>query len=146
MRRRRRLVLPIVGLVLFAGETYHSVRTNREGSSAPSRYFWWSFIRLDSDPGSKSPQVPAPCKSGEEHCVSWDLPNRWIDPGWLSEWLMLSAAPAFIVEAVVLGSLRHLGVNEIWVFMISMPMLIFGWYYFIGWLIDLRTSSRDRIT
>jgi hypothetical protein len=59
---------------------------------------------------------------------------------------MLSAAPAFIVEAVVLGSLRHLGVNEIWVFMISMPMLIFGWYYFIGWLIDLRTSNRDRIT
>ncbi|MGB9465504.1 MAG: hypothetical protein WBR10_10350 [Candidatus Acidiferrum sp.] len=48
----------------------------------------------------------------------------------------MSAIPAFVVEAVVIGGLGRIGINEIWGFMISMPLLIFAWYYFVGWLID----------
>jgi hypothetical protein len=59
---------------------------------------------------------------------------------------MLSAAPAFIVEAIVLRGLRHLGMNEILAFMISMPFLIFGWYYFVGWLIDFLIFKLRRHT
>ena len=85
---------------------------------------------------NRYPRVPASCKTGEENCSTWDLSYMWLDPGWLVKWLMWSAAPAFIVEAVVLGALRHLDTNEIWTFMISMPLLIFGWYYFVSWAID----------
>jgi hypothetical protein len=144
MLRRRRLILPIVGLFLFAAETRHSVRTNREGHSPSNRYFWWSFIPLDSDPKSKHPRVPTPCKTGEKNCTTWELPNIWVDPGWLSKWFMLSAAPAFVVEGLILGGLGHLGINQVWAFMISMPMLVFAWYYLVGWLIDRRISKLSR--
>jgi hypothetical protein len=60
----------------------------------------------------------------------------WVNPGWLSKWLMLSAMPAFVVEAAILVGLSRLGINEIWGFIISMPLLISAWYYFVGWLID----------
>jgi hypothetical protein len=136
MRKRWRLILPIVGLILFAAETRHSVQTNREGRSPSNRYFWWSSIPLDSDPKNRHPQAPTPCRTGEKNCTTWELPYMWVDPGWLSKWLMLSAMPAFVVEAAILVGLSRLGINEIWGFMISMPLLIFAWYYFVGWLID----------
>jgi hypothetical protein len=69
MRNGWRLILPVIGLILFAGETYQSVRTNRLEERNPDRYFWWASIRLDSDPLNKHPQVAIPCKNGEENCV-----------------------------------------------------------------------------
>jgi len=135
MYKRWRFALPLAGLLLFAAETY-PVRVNRESHSVYSRYFWWSFIRLDSDPMQRHPRGPTPCETGKANCTRWDLPYMWVDPGWLSELLMWTALPAFVVAAVMVGGLRRLGINEIWGFMISMPLLIFGWYYFVGWLID----------
>jgi len=117
---------------------------NREGQRNPSRYFWWSFIRLDSDPLNKYPRVAAPCERGSGNCVSWDLPNMWVDPGIVTEVLMVSALPAFAIGAFIVGGLGRLGINQIWSFMISMPILIFTWYYFIGWLIDRWVLKRPR--
>jgi len=134
MRIRWRFLLPIIGLLLFAGVTYDSLRVNREAKNTTGRYFWWSNIRLDSDPLNTQPS--APCKAGNADCASWDQAYIWVDPGWLTKLLVLSAFPAFLVEALILGGLRRLGISEVTTFMISMPLLIAAWYYFTGRLLD----------
>ena len=136
MSKRWRIALPIVGLTLFAALTYNSLRINRETQSTPSRYFWWTSIRLDSDPLNRDPKGATPCKSGEENCVTWDLPDRWVDPGWLARFLMLSALPAFVVGGFTVSGLGRLGLSQVSSFMFLMPALIFAWYYFVGWLLD----------
>ncbi len=138
MRLRWRLVLPVVGLFLFGSETYQSVRMNREGQHSPSRYFWWSSIRLDSDPLDRHPRVATPCKNVVENCGTreWDLVDRLVDPGWLTVSLMLSALPAFAVGKFIVASLGRLGINQIWSFMILVPLFLSSWYYFLGWLVD----------
>jgi hypothetical protein len=57
---------------------------------------------------------------------------------------MVSALPAFLVGVAIVRGLGHLGVNEVWSFFTSMPLLIFAWYYFIGWLIDRLKSRRTQ--
>ena len=142
MRIRWRLVLPLAGLIAFAAVTKSSLDMNRETLQNPSRYFWWSSLRLDSDPLNR--RSPARCSNDEANCARWDLlQDTWGDPGWIAKGLMVSALPAFIAGALIVHGLGHLGVNEVWSFLISMPFLIFAWYYFIGWLID-RLKSRRR--
>ncbi len=142
MSPRWRVILPVVGLLLFVGETYQSVRVNRATSHNASKYFWWSSIRLDSDPLNKHPQGIAPCKAGEENCVIWDLRGIWVDPGLLTMLLMLSGLPASVICAILVCALGHLGISEIWSFMISMPLLFLSWFYFLGRLIDRRKFKR----
>jgi hypothetical protein len=67
MRARWRVVLPAVGLLLFAGLTYDSVRINRENNNA-GRYFWWLTLRLDSEPGNS--QVSASCNGANADLTS----------------------------------------------------------------------------
>ena len=43
MPRRWRVLLPVIGLSLFANLSYHSVINNREADRTPSRYFWWDI-------------------------------------------------------------------------------------------------------
>lgn len=77
-----------------------------------------------------------PCPRDPENCTEFDLEYAWIDPGPLPRLLVLSALPAFVVGAVVVESLGRLGINEVISFMILMPLLICGWFYFLGWFID----------
>ena len=142
MRLRGKLILPVAGLILFAGETYDSVRVNREGHHQPGRYFWWSSIRLDSDPLDRRPRAAPRCKIDEENCVSGDLTGMWVDPGWLTMLVTLSGLPAFVAGKIIVVGLGHLGINEIWSFMILIPILLFAWYYFIGLLVDRWVSRR----
>lgn len=142
MRIRWRFLLPIIGLLLFAGVTYNSVRFNREAERTTARYFWWSSIRLDSDPLNRQPSTP--CKDGKTGCVSWDPVYIWVDPGWLTKSLILSAFPAFLIGAMIVGGLRRLGISEISTFMISMPLLIVGWYYLVGRLVDHWANKLSR--
>jgi hypothetical protein len=146
MRRRWQLILPVVGLLLFAGESYISLRNNREAQKTPSRYFWWVSIRLDSDPLSQRPQVAIPCKDAQGDCVSWDPVSLWVEPGLLAEALMLSALPAFVVGAFVVATLGRFGVSEVSSFMVTMPLLICAWYWVVGWLIDRWRFKRLRQT
>jgi hypothetical protein len=83
MRVRWSLVLPASGLILFAALSCHSLGVNREVfKSRPSRYFWWSSIRLDSDPLSKHPMVPTTtCQDENKDCSTWDPVYIWVDPG-----------------------------------------------------------------
>src|SRR5260370_24968458 len=137
---RWRLALSILGLILFGAGSCDSFRFQ----PTHSRYFWWSSIRLDSDPLNKHPQTPTPCKPETEDCAYFDPQNMWVDPGWLAKLLVLSGFPAFLAGAAVVGGLGRLGINQITSFMVSMPLLIFGWYYLLGWLID-RRRFRSRL-
>jgi len=145
MRMRWRLALPIIGLTLFGAVTYHSVRMNRLGPSAPGRYFMWSAIRLDSDPLSRRVQLSNPCGSANEGCVGWDIRtiDSWPHPTWLERLFALSALPALVTASGITIGLGRLGTNEILSFMISMPLFSFAWFYFIGWLLDRRRYKRS---
>jgi hypothetical protein len=144
--RRWRVILPIIGLILFGAVSYHSLRVNQETQHIPSRYFWWSAIRLDSDPMNKRTRTTVPWENGKENCVNWDLKDRWVDPGLVEEFLMLSALPAFIVGRFTVVGLGRLGISQVSSFMFLMPVLIFVWYYFIGWLLDRWIGKKSHLT
>jgi hypothetical protein len=40
--------------------------------------------------------------------------------------------------------LSNLGIDEVLTFMVSMPILIFAWYYLVGWLIDRLSHKRQQ--
>jgi hypothetical protein len=131
-----------MGLSLFIALTHNSLRMNRDiQKRSPSRYFWWTSIRLDSDPLNRHPKrTTTPCKNGEGNCANWELPPIvWVDPSCLAKFLMLSALPAFVFGTAVV---RGLGVSEVWSFAIVMPLLISAWFYFVGWLIDRRVHKQ----
>ncbi|HKW63690.1 MAG TPA: hypothetical protein VJN89_14160 [Candidatus Acidoferrum sp.] len=118
--------MPAVGLLLFALEAWESNRDSQFQPS-PRRYYWWSFIQLDSDPLNRRPH---PQDQG------WDLPYKIVDPGYLANFIYLSGLPAFAASALVLRALSRLGVSQALTFFISAPILLFTWYYFLGWLLD----------
>jgi len=70
----------------------------------------------------------------------------WVEPGWLVNYLMYSALPAFVCGMAIVSVLWRLGINEIWSFLISMPILIFAWFYFVSWLVDRWIFQRRRQT
>src|SRR5882672_7414492 len=135
MRTRWRLILPCLGWLLFALGSYESFRNDRLVHKQPSRYFWWSSIRLDSAPLEKHSRI-TPCKEVEVDCVGWDPSSIWVDPGLLAETLILSALPAFAVGALIVGCLGRFGISQVSTFMVTMPTLIGAWYYLVGWSFD----------
>jgi len=143
MQKRWRMVLPIIGVILFSAASYHSLRRNQEIQRAPSRYFWWSAIRLDSDPANKRNWGATPCEGGKENCVGWDRRNIWVYPSLTEQFLMLSALPAFVVGEFAVRGLGRMGISQVSSFMFLMPVLIVAWYYLIGWLLDRWISKRS---
>lgn len=134
---RWRFILPSIGLLLFAEVSYDSLNLNHETGRSYGRYFWWSSVRLDSDPRNKHPHLAAPC------CVDWDPQYIWIDPGWLTKVLLVAALPAFGVDLFVIRGLASFGVSEVTSFFVSIPLLIGGWFYFGGLLIDRWRHKRS---
>jgi hypothetical protein len=133
MRLRLSVILPILGLVLFAAVSYRSMAVNHHEQEAPRKYYSWSTLRLDSDPLNKNP------------AFGFDTPpNKKIAPGWLDRVLVLSALPAFLVDTAVVVGLSKLGIDEVLTFMVSTPVLLFAWYYFCGWLIERWIFRRKR--
>jgi len=143
MRIHWRIVLPICGLSLFGLLTYKSIEFNRH--IPPGRYFWWCGGRLDSDPLGKHPRPPVsnPCFNEEPGCTPEQPIYIDVDPGWLVRTLTLAALPAFLVGMGILRGSARLGVSEVVSFMASMPLLIYAWFYFLGWLIDRRKDKRS---
>lgn len=144
MGLRWSVILPIAGLLLFTAVTIHSSAQNQHDAAHPRKYFWWSSLRLDTDPLNKRSVSNEPCSGAQADCTGWSrLPNRWIAPGLLDRILVFSALPAFFAGAVVVVTLSKAGVDEVLSFMVGMPILLFGWYYLVGWLIE-RWSVRRR--
>jgi hypothetical protein len=130
MRMHWKLALPAIGLVLFAHVTYLSVRRH---NNATSRYFWWSSIPLDSEPVNQSHSA---CKSGTINCQVFGPESIYVTTSLPARVLMLSTAPAFLLGTLMLEEFAWHGINEIPVFFVIMPLLICGWFYSLGFLID----------
>ncbi len=137
---RWRFILPAVGLLLFAGETRTSYREWRV-EPQPRKYFWWAFIRLDSDPLNRHPRSQV---VRSESISGWVLRSKIVDPGYLTESSLVLGLPAFLASKFIVAALSKLGVSQILSFMISTPILLFAWYYFLGWLLDRWRVRRRR--
>lgn len=136
MKKRWRVILPVVGLLLFAVGTCAELRFNRELNS--HRYFWGSGIRLDRDPLNRRPLdywYPT-CRDAAANCEGSEPVAVWVDPGFLSIALFTSGAPGFLVGRLLVRGFGKLGVNELVTFMIAIPLLLAGWYFLLGWLFD----------
>jgi hypothetical protein len=130
--RRELLVLPIIGLSLFALGSYASHRLNQHHAS--NKYFYWSSIRLDCDPLNMQRKGLRSCKPDDPNCPEEDTLFISVHPGLVAKTLILSALPAFFLGRFLSHALGRLGVSELTTFMISVPMLMFGWYYFVSWI------------
>jgi hypothetical protein len=64
-----------------------------------------SAIRLDTDPTNQRNWNSQTCKEGEEHCVTWELTNTWVNPGLLDGFLLVTAFSAFIFGRLFVGLL-----------------------------------------
>ena len=145
MQLRWSVILPVIGLILFVAVSYRSVRDNHKEQDEPTRYYWWSSLRLDTDPLNEHPAPAKPCENGKENCSSWnDLRARWVTPALLDRFLIVSSLPAFLTGLAIVIGLSNFGIDEVLTFMVSMPILLFGWYYFVGWLIERWIYRRTR--
>ena len=145
MQLRCSVILPIIGLILFAAVSYRSMDVNHHEEDTPTKYYWWSSLRLDSDPLDRDRQVANPCRSQNENCANWDPANdKRVEPGRLDRLLVFSALPAFLAGTAIVAGLSKLGIDEVLAFMVSMPILLFAWYYGVGWLIDAWSQRRKQ--
>ena len=145
MRRFWRVVLPIVGLLLFSLVSWHDFRVNREiHQHLPNKYFMWSAIRLDTDPANRGNWDVGKCKDSDENCVRWDLKDTWVDPGLLDGFLLLTAFPAFVLGRLIVGFLGTMGINQLTSFMLLMPVLLLIWFYFVGRVLDGWIQRRSK--
>ena len=145
VRRRWSVILPAVGLLAFSVISYYSFRWDQEVRGHAARHFYWSFIRLDTDPLGRH-TIPAsnvvPCQDGSQDCVEFDPEIRRVDPGYLELALETTAFPAFVVSFLIVVGLGKLGVDQVWSFMVTAPLFIPAWFYLMGWLVDRWRSKR----
>jgi hypothetical protein len=142
MRIRFSVILPVLGLLLFAAVSYRSMAANPEAQSVPNKYYWWSSLRLDTDPLNRHPQFANPCQNNQQNCSDWKPAYLDISPSGLDKLLIFSALPAFLAGAGLVIGLSKLGVDEVLTFMVSMPILLFAWFYLVGWLLDFLIARR----
>lgn len=133
----------MAGLMIFGLLTSDSLAKNRPRG----RFFYWGTIKLDSDPLYK--ERSAPCQNDVAPCVGWGdkgPPDAglWLRPTGIEESLVWSALPAFILGEMIVHGLSALGVSQVASFFVSVPLLIFVWYYSLGWLIDRWWQRRTR--
>jgi len=142
---RWRLVLPLVGLIVFTAISYHSYRVSREGPSVPGRFFLWSTLRPDSDPLNR--HYLSPCLESKDPCVGWDpvvVDTQWARPAPVERWFARFTFPAFFVSTLIVFGLGRLGISQVLSFFVSMPLLTLAWYYFVVWLVDRWRFQRSR--
>ena len=145
MQLRWSTILPMTGLFLFTAVAYRSMPANHHDRVVPRRYYWWSSLRLDSDPLNRNPAPPKPCPEGIANCSNGETPNVKIAPGWLEKSLVVTGFPALLAAFAVVASLSKRGIDEVLTFFVSMPILLFGWYYLVGWLIERWLVRRARL-
>jgi len=61
----------------------------------------------------------------------------------LTKVLLVLALPAFGVDLFAIRGFAGFGVSEVASFFASMPLLIGGWFYFVGLLIDRWRQKRS---
>ena len=126
MRARWSVLLPLAGLLLFTVVSYQSSRVNDELQRSPNRYYWWSSLRLDTDPLNRNPKPAERCKDDPDHCAGWDVSSPRVAPGWLDKVLVVSSFPAFLAAFALVLAFGRQGTSEVLIFMVVMPTFLFG--------------------
>ena len=109
-----------------------------------NRYLLWGTIILDSDPLNQHSSDLTGCDN-QKDCVQWDPRTMWFQMRSKIQILTLTGLPTFVAGIFIVQNLARLGVSEVKSFMILMPILLFAWYYFIGWLIDRRRNTSRQL-
>jgi len=130
------VILPVLGLVLFTVVTHKSMSINPPAETVPNKYYWWSSLRLDTDPLNRNPKPASPCEGRKDGCADAAASVTHVTPGWLDRLLTYSALPAFLAGAGLVITLSKRGVDEVLTFMVSMPIFLFFWFFFVGWMLD----------
>ena len=146
MELRFSTILPVLGLLLFTLVTIRSAKLNEYDAPQPRKYYWWSSLRLDSDPLDQHRPAFWPCPNDpRSNCANWDLlPNQSVVPSVFDRAFISSAFPAFLVGTSIVALCSKRGVDEVLTFMVSMPILLFGWYFLVGWILDWLLARRKR--
>jgi len=143
MRRFWRLVLPIVGILLFSLVSWHSFKVSGEiHQHFPNKYFYWSAIRLDTDPANRRNWDVGKCRDNDENC--WELRDTWVDPSFFDIFVLLTAFPVFVLGRLIVGFLGTMGINQLTSFMLLMPELLVIWFYFVGRMLDGWIQRRSK--
>jgi hypothetical protein len=143
MEIRFSLILPVLGLLLFTAVTLRSAKVNEHDAAHPHKYYWWSSLRLDTDPLNQHPATPPPCGDKEKNCAQDESRTLQVSPNVLDKTLAISGFPAFLAGAGIVALSSRRGIDEVLAFMVSMPILLFGWYYLVGWLVDWLVARRN---
>jgi hypothetical protein len=143
MRQIRLLILPLLGVALFANETYRSYQGY---SRSRSTCFWWGNVAaLDSKPLDKT--VAFEDEKAVTECGFQVQAFDRFGPRLSVFLLAMTALPAFIASLGLAHGMGKLGANEIPIFIVSTPVLIFMWYCFLGWAFQhWRTGRKSRNT
>lgn len=145
MRRFWSVVLPIVGILLFSLVSWQSFKVNREiQQHLPSKYFYWSAIRLDTDPANRRNWDVGKRRDGDENCGGWELRAIWVEPSLFGTFVLLIAFPAFVLGRLIVGLLGTEGINQLTSFMLLMPVLLLIWFWFVGWVFDRWIHRRSK--
>jgi hypothetical protein len=125
--------------------SWHSFKVNREiHQHFPNKYFYWSAIRLDTDPANRRNWDAGKCKESDENCGSWELRDTWVDPSLFDRFVLLIAFPAFVLGRLIVGFLGTMGINQLTSFMLLIPVLLLIWSYFVGWVFDRWIHRRSK--
>src|SRR5581483_7595014 len=83
-----------------------------------------------------------PCNERQENCAAWEPASVWIDSGLGTRVFLICDLPAAAATGMMVRVLGRFNVSQLTTFLISMPVLTFAWFHFIGWLIDRWTNKR----
>jgi hypothetical protein len=145
MTNRWRTILPLIGLLLFAAESWDSFKMNRHPDFHSRRFYWWSSIRLDSHRAIPQSTPSITRNPDGTETVGWDPEYLIVSPGYLARLAMLTSFPAFLVGIPLIKVAGRFGANEVWVFFGTMPLLLVAWFYLCGWFLDRRRARKYQL-
>ena len=129
----RLLILPIVGVLLFTGESWRLFKSYRALGQRASSCFWWGDVPLDSKPLQRYGGFGGTNQVTECEFESAQFIDR-SGPPMFTRLFELTAAPAFIPAIGLAHLFGKRGVSQVTVFMSCAPPLIFAWYYLLSWI------------
>jgi hypothetical protein len=131
--RSRLLILPIMGVLLFADESWRSYKIQ---SKISDTCFCWGGAGLDTRPLDKRYEMFG--VRSLTACRALTEMNAYTDAGCgqarlTTRLLLVTALPALVVSLGIVKVFAKLGVSEVTTFIAASPPLIFAWYYFLSW-------------
>ena len=116
----------------------------------PKRRNSWSVLLVVNPATGFRPARQAPplaLRKIENECVDWDVATIYSSarPSRVERLFVLFALPAFVISLFITFGMGRFGISEVLSYMISVPLLISAWFFFVGWLIDRWRFKRSHV-